>query len=219
MPDDLSFAGCSIISCGILRHELDQLRQSGVLDADKVLYTAPGLHEWPDKLEKQLTRRFRDAKEISGRVIVVYGSRCFVDTLRPERTTDSLIREQEINAVRVKAANCVDVLASKEQREQIGGDQKILWLTPGWLRHWDFIFKDWDAAKYNEMFPRHDKAVVLDALGCVDELMAGSPERILEISDKMQLPIESSAVSLERLNRLLAAQVAAITCQWERGGA
>ena len=154
----------------------------------------------------------RAAKEISNRAIVVYGSRCFVDTLNPERTTDALIREQRMNAVRVNAVNCVDMLASKEERERIGGEQKIFWLTPGWLRHWDFIFKDWDAAKFNEMFPRYDKAVVLDALGYVDELMAGSPERILEISDTMQLPIESCAVSLERLNRLLAAQMAAITC-------
>lgn len=211
MSDDFSFAGCGIVSCGILRHELEQLRRSGVLDADRVLYAAPGLHEWPDKLEKQLTHRLRDAKEISNRAIVVYGSRCFMDTLNPERTTDSLIQEQEMNAVRVKAANCVDMLASEEERDQIGGDQKVLWLTPGWLRHWDFIFKDWDAAKFNEMFPRHDKAVVLDALGYVDKLMAESPERILEISDKMQLPIESFAISLDRLSRLLEAQMTAIT--------
>jgi len=209
MSDNLSFAGCSIISCGILRHEIEQLRRSGVLDADKVLYAAPGLHEWPDKLEEQLTRRLRKAKEIGGRAIVVYGSRCFVDTLNPERTTDSLIREQQMSAFRVKAANCVDMLASKEERERIAGGQKVFWLTPGWLRHWDFIFKDWDSAKYNEMFPRHDKAIVLDALGYADQLMAGSPERILEISDKMQLPIESSAISLERLNRLLAEQTPA----------
>ena len=211
MPNDVSFAGCSIVSCGTLRHELQQLRHSGVLDADKILCAAPGLHEWPKEFEKQVTRKLSTAKEGAGGTIVVYGSRCFVDTVNPERTTDSLLQEQQMNAVRVNATNCIDMLASKEEREQIAGDQKVFWLTPGWLRHWDFIFKDWDAAKYNEMFPRHDKAVVLDALGYVDELMAQSPERILEISDKMQLPIESYTISLGRLSCLLAEQRAAIT--------
>ena len=51
---------------------------------------------------------------------------------------------------------------------------------------------------------------VLGALGYVDELMATSPERILEISGQMQLQIESFTISLERLNRLLAAQAAGI---------
>jgi len=207
MSDNPSFAGCSIVSCGILRHELEALRGAGGLDADQVLYAAPGLHEWPNEFEKQVTAKLRAAKETSNRAIVVYGSRCFVDTVAPERTTDALIQEQEMRANRVNATHCVDMLASAEERERIAGGQKVLWLTPGWLRHWDFIFKDWDVGKFNEMFPRYDKAVVLDALGYVDELMAGAPERILEISDAMKLPIEPAPVSLDRLKRLLEERI------------
>ncbi|HIJ64358.1 MAG TPA: DUF1638 domain-containing protein [Candidatus Hydrogenedentes bacterium] len=210
MSETSSFAGCSIVSCATLRNELEQLVRSGCLDADKILYVPPGLHEWPDKFEQQVPRRLRAANEISNRVIVVYGSRCFVDTVNPQRTTDALIGEQGMNATRIDAANCVDMLASKEEREQMSGGQNVLWLTPGWIRHWDFIFKDWDIGKYNEMFPRYDKAVVLDALGYLDEVATESPERVLEISDRTHLPIESCAISLERLSRLLAAQVAAV---------
>ena len=205
-----SFAGCSIVACATVRGELEQLRQSGLLDADRVLYAAPGLHEWPDRFETQVPRRLQAAREVSDRVLVAYGARCYVDTANPARTTDALIREQGINAARIDAANCMDMLASKQEREHIAGKDNVLWLTPGWLRHWDFIFKDWDVGKYNEMFPRYDKAVVLDALGYVDELMAESPERFLEISDKMQLPIDSAPVSLERLSRLLTAKLAAV---------
>jgi len=205
MAEPVSFKGCSIVSCGTMRQELEQLRSSGLLDADRVFYAAPGLHEWPWEYEKQVTRRLRDAQERSELVIVVYGSRCFVDTLKPERVTDTLIREQNVNAVRIKAANCVDMLASREERERISGTLKVHWLTPGWLRHWDFIFKDWDAGKFNEMFPRHDKAIVLDALGYYDQLMLESPERILRISDMMGLPLEPYPVSLDRLEGLLTA--------------
>jgi len=203
MSDSVSFKRYSIVSCGTMREELERLRASGFLDVDKVFYAAPGLHEWPWEYEKQVTRRLRDAQEFSAQLIVVYGARCFVDSLKPERVTDTLIREQNVNAVRIKAANCVDMLASREERERISGSQKVHWLTPGWLKHWGFIFKDWDLGKFNEMFPRHDKAIVLDALGYYDQLMLESPERVLRISDMMNLPMESYSVSLDRLKELL----------------
>ena len=205
MSELVSFKGYSIVSCGTMRQEIEQLRRSGLLDVDRIFYAAPGLHEWPWEYEKQVTRRLQDAHKVSAHVIVVYGSRCFVDTSKPERVTDTLIREQNVNAVRIKAANCVDMLASQEERERIRGSQNVHWLTPGWLKHWDFIFKDWDIGKFNEMFPRHDKAIVLDALGYYDQLMLESPERILWISDMMNLPLESYSISLDRLRGLLTA--------------
>ena len=85
--------------------------------------------------------------------------------------------------------------------------EKVYWLTPGWIENWGYIFKDWDRAKANETFPANDKAVVLDALGYFDELAAGDPERVLEISDWMQIPIEAQPVGLERFAGLLAAEL------------
>nr|OGX17891.1 MAG: hypothetical protein A3K83_07855 [Omnitrophica WOR_2 bacterium RBG_13_44_8b] len=52
-PDKSTFEGYSIISCGTLRPELNYLKETGFLNADKILYTAPGLHEIPWELEKQ----------------------------------------------------------------------------------------------------------------------------------------------------------------------
>jgi len=209
MADQASFNGYVIVACGILRPEVEQLRHSGFLDADAVLYTAPGLHEWPRELEQQLARRLKAAAEVSDKIIVLYGEKCFIDTENPMRATDALIQEQCPGAVRVAATYCVDMLASQEQREQIAGARKVHWITPGWLQHWKFIFKDWDGGKANEMFPQYDKAVVLDAIGFFDALMEKSPETLLEISDWMNLPIEPHAVSLERFKRLLAAPVIA----------
>jgi len=203
--DQVSFKECAIVSCGTLRPELESLRRSGFLDTDMVFYCAPGLHEWPWKLEEQLPRQLSRAAQASSRIIVVYGKKCFKDLNRPERETDALIRETVPSAVRVGASNCVDMLAGLEERERRAGSEKIHWLTPGWLKHWDFIFKDWDAGKANEMFPAYDKAVVLDAVGYFAELIELSPERILAISDWMNIPIEATAASLERLKSLLAA--------------
>ena len=41
----VSFEGYSIVSCGTLSLELNYLKASGFLNADKILYTKPGLHE------------------------------------------------------------------------------------------------------------------------------------------------------------------------------
>jgi len=194
----------SIVACGTLRQEINRLAADGRLDADRVLYTGPGLHEWPDKLESQLTRQIGKVCGDSTRVVVAYGHKCFVDTRDPTRDTDALIRQACPHAVRAGATNCMDMLAGREERDRLAAGDKVYWLTPGWLRHWDTIFKEWDAAKANETFPQHDRAVVLDGIGFFEEFSAAEPERILAISDWMKLPIEAAPVSLDRLRNLLA---------------
>jgi len=204
MPTNASFGDTSIVACGTLRPEIRKLADEGFLEGARLLFTAPGLHEWPRELEVQLTRQLGKACETSRRVIVAYGERCFIDVHDPSRTTDRLISEVCTAGRRIGAAHCVDMLVGRQERERLAAGKKVYWLTPGWLRHWDYIFKDWDAAMANETFPQHDKAVVLDATGFFDQLMAESAERILEISDWMKLPIEAVPVSLERFGGLLA---------------
>jgi len=202
-----SFKGYTIVSCGTLRPELKSLREQGVLDADRILYTTPGLHEHPRELEKQLTRQLDHAGKYSQRIIVVYGSRCYVDPLDPFRSIDRLIQEQGEGIRRVKAANCIDMLADAKERDRISGGEKVYWLSPGWFMYWKQIFKEWDVGLANETFPKNDKALVLDALGVFDEYFQNAPEKVLEFSDWMKIPIESHKISLERLKSLLSHQV------------
>lgn len=210
-----SFRGTSVVACGTLRREIRKLADDGVLDADRTLFTAPGLHEWPAELEKQLSRqlvkaqalRLDEARESSERVIVAYGEKCFIDVAEPTRDTDALIREHGPEFRRVKAKHCVDMLASEEERSAIAAGDKVYWLTPGWIENWSYIFRDWDPAKANETFPACDRAVVLDALGRFDELSAANPEKVLEIADWIRIPLEAHPVGLARLAGLLAAEL------------
>ena len=197
-----SLDGCSIVACGTLRREMRHLADTGFLDSGQVFFTAPGLHEWPKQLEKQLVRQADKARAISERVIVVFGEKCYLD-FDAGVDTDALLARLGKEFVRVRANNCVDILADAEMRDRIAGDAKVYWLTPGWLEHWDYIFKDWDAAMANETFPAHDKAVVLDAVGYFDEISGTDPEKTLRICDWMKLEIEPYAASLERLKQLL----------------
>jgi len=169
-----------------------------------VFFTAAGLHERPRELKRQLGKQLAAARRLAPRVIVVYGARCYVDPADPSRDVDALIAEHGAGARRIPANNCVDMIAGAEERERIAAGRRVYWLTPGWLRHWDFIFRDWDEGMANETFPRHDVAIVLDGVGYLERLMDEQPEKLLRISDWMKLPIEPVSVSLNRFKGLLA---------------
>jgi len=211
MSGETSFRGHSIVCCGTLRPEIRALEESGFLDADRILFTAPGLHESPPDLARQLARQLSRAQEVSERVVVVYGSRCYLDANDPEKDVDTLIEEHGGHVRRVQARNCVDMLAAAEQRDDIAAGERLYWLTPGWVAYWKHIFRDWDPGKANETFPQNDKAVVLDGIGFFEPYSRENPEQVLEFSDWMKIPIEAARVSLDRLKGLLAAQVTVST--------
>ncbi len=198
-----SFKGHTIISCGVLSPELNHLKTAGFLDADKILYTRPGLHEVSDELERQLKRQLDNAKKYSAKIIVVYGNMCYINSRDPFRDIDKLIKEHTAGAVRIEAKNCIDALVDNKERERLSKGGKIYWLTPGWLKYWKQIFKEWDEGKANETFPQNDKAIFLDGLNIFDEYSREYPEKILELSDWMSIPIEPVKISLERLKKLL----------------
>ena len=198
-----SFSDICIISCGILKLEINHLQNSGFLNAKKILFTAPGLHEWQLELKKQLMNQFKTALNISNKILVLYGERCFMDPYEPSRVTHTLIKEECPEAIRIKASNCVDMLIDSNYREKIAGSNKVHWITSGWLKHWNFIFKDWDKGKANEMFPQYDKIIVADATKYYEKLMNENPEKILKISDWTGVAIESVNISLQRLKELL----------------
>jgi len=204
VSDDSSFVGSAIVSCGTLRDELSALQDQGFLDADRILFTAPGLHEAPRKLEEQLVRQLAKAKEVAEKTLVVYGARCFVDYGDPSRDVDALLREQGHGNRRVDALNCVDMLTDAGERQRIAGEKKVYWLTPGWMKHWRYIFRDWDAGKANETFPQSDRAVLLDGIGFFDRYSQEKPEEVLAFSDWMRIAIEPVNVSLGRLQELLS---------------
>lgn len=50
-------------------------------------------------------------------------------------------------------------------------------------------------------------AIMLDALGFYDELLEKDPEKILDFSDWMGIPMEPYNISLDRLKSLLSEQI------------
>jgi len=212
MEKNVSFRDYAIVVCGTLNMELNRLKDSGFLDAARVLYTKPGRHEVPRELESQLIRQIANAKKFASKVIVVYGGKfCYVNTDDLYRKIDTIIEEQEepgLSISRVKATHCVDMLASKEERERISQGRDIYWLTPGWMEYRQYVYQGWDKGLANENFPKHTGgAIMLDAVGYYDQIVQSNPEKLLEFSDWMGIPLEPYTVTLERLARLLADEI------------
>ena len=212
MAERQSFRDYCLVACAILQPELSHLQEEGFLDATKIFYIPAGLHIKTDRLEERLIARLQQALEICSpeKIIVVQGGKCFVSTDDPYRRIDDIIGEQAAGIERVQAAYGYDMLAGKEERNEIaaGGDEsRVLWFTPGWLRNWKTIYQrylGWDQADANANFPGYyDEIVVLDALNVAEQYQTDRVEEILELFDWTGLQVRCHPISLDRLKGLL----------------
>jgi len=215
--DTVSFADIAIVSCGTMSLELNYLREEGFLDTPQILYTIPGLHQDVRELEQQLVKQIARAKEKNDKVIVVYGGKfCYVNIDQPTRSMQTIIEEQGEGIRRIDATHCMDMLASEEERNRIGtemaGGEAVWWMTPGWIKFRQKVFKGWDKALANENFPRHNGgAIVLDAIGFMDSYMAETPEDFLEYADWMGITLTGYPVTFDRFKKLLTDQALELT--------
>jgi hypothetical protein len=212
MEKQVSFQDYAIVACDTLNMELNHLKDGGLLDARKILYTKPGRHEVPRELESQLIRQIGTAKTYASNIIVVYGGKfCYVNSDDPYRKIDTIVQEQVepgIRISRIKATHCVDMLASEQERDRISQGKDIYWLTPGWMKYRHYVYQGWDKGLANENFPKHTGgAIMLDAVEYYDQIVQNDPEKLLGLSDWMGIPLGTYPVTLDRLLRLLSAEV------------
>jgi hypothetical protein len=205
MKTDNSFKDCVVIACGTMSPEINYLKKEGFLDAKKIIFTTPGLHEIPRELEKQLIDKIKKAREFSDKIIVVYGGQfCYVNSNDVFRTIDKIIEEQGNGIVRIQASHCVDMLVGKKEREEIANGEKVWWMTPGWILYRHDVFKDWDKGLANENFPKHTGgAILFDGIDFFNPYIEEHAEEILDYSDWMAIPIIPHEVTLDRFKEKL----------------
>jgi len=195
----------------MLQPEMAHLMETSFLNPRRILFTPPGLHALPDRLEEHLLKRLDQAREEypDHKIIVVYGKKCYVSVDEPLRRVDSILQAAGQGIVRVQGEYGYDMLAGFEERQEIsdGRQDKVLWFTPGWLRNWKVVYQryfGWDAADANANFPGfYDKIIVLDGLGLAEEFMIQHAEEILELFDWTGLEVEFYPITLDRFKGLL----------------
>jgi len=206
-----TFKDRCVISCGMLHPEITHLMESGFLNPRRILFTPPGLHALPDKLEEYLLKRLTRTREWcpDHKTIVVYGKKCYINVDEPLKRVGSILQAHGQGIVRVQGDYGYDMLAGFEDRQRISGGRegKILWFTLGWLKSWKAVYQKyfaWDEADANANFPGfYDKIIVLDSLGWAEEYMAQHAEEILELFDWTGLEVEFHPIPLDRFKGLL----------------
>jgi len=114
-----------LISCGILKNEIQKLIETGQLDVD-VNYLSAKLHYDYKLLERALKGTFEKVHNHPDRnVIVVYGDVCLGFDYEIKKLVETY------GIVKVDALNCVDcLLGGKGQRLKADRDHKYFFLTP-----------------------------------------------------------------------------------------
>lgn len=207
MEGNISFNDYAIVACGTMIPELNHLKETGFLEGT-ILYTAPGLHQVPAELEKQLQKQLETAKQHAKKIIVVYGGKyCYINMKDPYRTIDKVIDEMQEDGyyiARTDVENCLDMLATVEDRANLSKGENVWFCTPGWLKYRDLVFQGWDKAVANQNFPQYTGGgIMLDGIGFFDQYVLEHAEEILDFSDWASIPLEARPVKLDRLKQVL----------------
>jgi hypothetical protein len=188
-----------LISCGILREEIEKLIEEKKLDVNPIFLDA-SLHVVYAELEKELTAALdKHAEHAPDGIVVVYGDLCHHGIKR-------IIKKYK-NTVKVDALNCIDCLLGGHQKLlQADPDGSCFYLSPGWMpsnlkktARFRGIF-DWNIEDIKEQFEHLNGVIIIDSLGNLDELESD----IEEFSFHTGLPVkECKAVGLDGLKAVI----------------
>ncbi len=177
-----------IVACGVFQPELEQvleqISEELIFGKDiKITYLPPALHVDYNKLRKGITDALDDVTQ--EKIVLLFGSMC-----HPE--LDEFTKQYHV--VRLLQGNCIELILDNKRKEEIEKSARVFYLTPGWLRNWQDIFKQgqgWDEIDARQNFGFYDKILLLDT-GVVEF----DDEDILDFFEYTQVPIEIEYVGL-----------------------
>jgi hypothetical protein len=163
-----------LVSCSVLREELEKLVEQGKLKADLV-FVSKYFHVDYELLEKNLRKVLEHTKKsFQGKIVLVYGDLCL------GQNGEMKTLAEEYGVVKVNAVNCIDC--------QLGGEGKFLdadpehnlmFMGPGMIeffRHMKekMLKEGIDEAAFANLFNGIKGIVLLDTCGnaekCLEEL-------------------------------------------------
>jgi hypothetical protein len=156
-----------LISCSVLKRELQQLQAEGKLDAE-LIWVCKFYHQEPAVLEKNLRKVIAHTKQKhSGKIVLVYGNLCLGQDGEMKKLAD------EFGIARVDAVNCIDCqLGGKGKFFESDPEHNLIFAGPGMadsFENFKFYLRtqgvdDVDAA-LSKIFSGIKGAVLLDTCG------------------------------------------------------
>jgi len=183
LPDEEKLC---IVSCSVLKRELQKLKSEGKLDAELV-FVSKNFHVDYGQLENNLHKVLEHTKQrFKGKIVLVYGDLCLGMDGEMQHLAD------EYGVVKVDALNCIDCqLGGGGKSDAADPEHNLMFMGPGMIE----FFVDMrrilaaqgvDEAQFSSMYGGIKGAVLLDTLddaeGCLAEFKAaGLPLEVLEV--------------------------------------
>ena len=164
----------SLVSCSVLKDELQRLVKDGKLDAEPV-FVSKYFHVDYEAVEKNL-RKVLEAtlKRFNGKVVLVYGDLCLGQNGEMKKLAE------EYGVVKVDAANCIDCqLGGGGKFFEADPEHNLMFMGPGMIEFFkhmkERLMKEgMDEAAFAGMFSGIKGIVLLDTCGnakeCREEL-------------------------------------------------
>ena len=191
-----------LVSCSVLKQELQQLVKQGSLEAELV-FVSKYFHVDYAEVKKNL-RKVVEAtlKRFNGKVVLVYGDLC----LGPNGEMKKLAEEYGIS--KIDAVNCVDCqLGSKGQSLQADPEHNLMFMGPGMIEFFihmkvELLKQGMDEETFAGMFSGIKGFVLLDTCDEAEKM-----QKELEASG-IKLPIlETRKIGLENIKQVVNAAI------------
>ena len=158
-----------LVSCSVLREELEKLVKEGVLDAELV-FVSKFFHVDYAELENNLRKVLEHTlKRLNGQVILVYGDLCLGQDNEMKKLS------QEYGVAKVDALNCIDCqLGGKGKFLEADKEHNLMFMGPGMIGFFKgmkekMLKNGVDEATFTNMFRGIKGFVLLDTCGDGDE--------------------------------------------------
>jgi Protein of unknown function (DUF1638) len=187
-----------LVSCSVLKEEIQQLVKQGSLDAEFV-FVSKYFHIDYAAVENNLRKVLeRTLKRFNGKVVLVYGDLC----LGQENEMKKLA--QEYGIVKVDAVNCIDCqLGGKGKFFEADPEHNLMFMGPGMIGFFkhakETMLKEGvDEAAFANMFSGIKGIVLLDTCGDVEKCK----EEIEKSGINLQI-LETRKIGLENVKRVI----------------
>ena len=187
-----------LVSCSVLKEELEQLLKHGSLDVELV-FVSKFFHIDYSTLEKNLRRVLGyTLKRFKGKVVLVYGDLCLGQDSEMKKLA------QEYGIVKVDAVNCIDCqLGGKGKFFQADPEHNLMFMGPGMIGFFknakeQMLKEGVDYVAFAGMFRGMKGAVLLDT--------CGSPEKIREDLEKLGMNLkilEVRKIGLDNIRKVI----------------
>jgi hypothetical protein len=183
-----------LVSCSVLKRELQQLKAQGKLDAELV-FVSKNFHVDYAALENNLRKVLEYTKRrFNGKIVLVYGDLCLGQNGEMKKISD------EYGITKVDAVNCIDCqLGGKGVFLHADPDHNLMFMGPGMIEFFEVMKENLKHegladADFTGMFSGIKGVVLLDTCNDGDKLIE-SLERT-----RMNLKVlETRKISLDNL--------------------